>query len=96
MSVKTWEDRHNAAMVVPKGHEVPLVYLFRALSQYGEHHERLLGSPLGHDHVLGPAWLDMARGFIALLGGERGRLDAGLLDRQIREAALRFGFDEEI
>lgn len=91
-----WVDRHRAAVRNPTARERPIVNAFRALVDYAAEHERRYGSPLGHDSVLGPAWLDMARGLRTLLNGETGRLDCGTIDGALVDLAKAAGFEEEL
>jgi len=86
--------RHHEAMLHPRGIECAIVALRSGLLQYAV--EYFEGCELGKDHVLGEAWIEMARGFISLLNGETGRLDCGTLDGELRRWAERFGFEEEL
>jgi len=89
--------RHHEAMLRPRGIECALVALRSGLLQYAiEYAERFEGCELGHDGVIGAAWLEMARGYIGLLNCETGRLDCGTLDGELRRWAVRFGFQEEL
>jgi hypothetical protein len=68
------------------------------LLEYGLQYQDRYGddSKLGLDGVLGDGWLDMARGYLALLNGEAGRLDCGTLDGEVRHWARTFGFEDEL
>lgn len=89
--------KHHEAMLRPRGIEAPIVSLRSGLLQYAmEYAERFEGCELGHDGVIGAAWLEMARGYLGLLNCETGRLDCGTLDGEIRRWAVRFGFTEEL
>ncbi len=90
-----WLINHHKALQAPRGNEEPVVTLRSALIQYGVYYpERFVGCTLGGDSFLGAAWLQIAQGYLALLNGETGRLDCGTLDRELRDMARRFGFDE--
>ena len=90
--------RHYEALQRPRGIESAIALMREALLLYGYEYEARYGddSKLGADGVLGDAWLDMARGYLALLNGETGRLDCGTLDGELRRWATRFGFEEEL
>jgi len=86
--------RHHKAIQSPRGIECAVVALRAGLLQYGlEYAESFEGCQLGGDAVLGDAWLEMARGYLALLNGPTGRLDCGTLDGEVRGWAERFGFN---
>lgn len=88
---------HHQAIQKPRGIELALVSMRSGLLAYGlQHSEQFEGCELGGDSVLGAAWLQMARGYIALLNGPTGRLDCGTLDGEVRDWAKRFGFEEEV
>lgn len=92
----SWLISHHRALSEPRGGEAPVVTLRSALIQYGLcYAERFEGCSLGQDNFLGPAWLQVARGYLALLNGETGRLDCGSLDAELRDLARRFGFSAE-
>lgn len=89
--------RHNQAIQNPRGIERAVVSLRAGLLEYGlQYADRYEGCELGQDGVLGEGWLDMARGYLALLNGETGRLDCGTLDGEVRHWAKKFGFEEEV
>ncbi len=89
--------RHHEALQRPRGIESAIALMRESLLLYGcEYEARYEDSKLGVDGFLGPAWLDMARGYLALLNGETGRLDCGTLDGELRRWAERFGFEEEL
>lgn len=88
--------RHHEALQRPRGAECALVALREGLLRYAiEYGDCFDGCQLGHDAILGDAWLTMARGYIGLLNGESGRLDCGSLDGEIRRWAVQFGFTQE-
>lgn len=92
----SWLISHHKALQRPLDSEAPIVSLRSALIQYGIYYaERYEGCMLGEDRVLGPGWLQIASGYLALLNGETGRLDCGSLDAELRDMARRFGFAEE-
>jgi hypothetical protein len=90
--------RHYQALQRPRGFESAIALMRESLLLYGCEYEARYGedSRLGQDGVIGEAWLDMARGYLALLNGETGRLDCGTLDGELRRWAERFGFEEEL
>lgn len=88
-----WRTQHGIAYATPnRGHERALVHLVQGLHEYARAHCARYESDVGGDGVLGPAFLDIARGVIALLNGESGRLDCGTLDSEIRDLLARSGF----
>lgn len=91
------EATHTRACNSPRvGHELALRQLFRGLRDLAEAHERRYGGRIADDGVLGPAWLDMAKGLETHLNGELGRLDGGLLDRELRDLAYMAGFTRDL
>jgi len=89
--------RHNQALQAPRGIECAIAALRSGLLEYGQQYgQRYEGCEIGKDGVLGQGWLDMARGYLALLNGECGRFDCGTLDSELRSWALKFGFEEEL
>ncbi|MBM3791777.1 MAG: hypothetical protein FJW35_15700 [Acidobacteria bacterium] len=91
MATKEWEIRHAQAVANPGLREVGLVSLLEGWERYGEKHFVLHGSMIGADCVLGPAWETIGESLLILLNGDLGRLDGGLLDSRIRQAAQRNG-----
>lgn len=88
--------RHHQALQSPRGAEHAIVLLRSGLLRYAvEYANRFEGCQLGHDAILGEAWLTMARGYLALLNGETGRLDCGLLDSELRRWATMYEFTAE-
>lgn len=88
--------RHNQAIQNPRGIERAVVSLRAGLLEYGlQYADRFEGCELGKDAIIGDGWLDLARGYLALLNCETGRLDCGTLDGEVRHWARKFGFDEE-
>lgn len=98
MSAKPqWATAHRAARFNPlPGFERAIVCAIDALQWYAEAHAKRWGSKLGEDYVLGEAWESALRGVLALLNGETGRLDCGLLDRELRAMYLEAGFEGEL
>ena len=91
-----WKKRHRAAMAHPKpvSEEEALVNLLRGLDGYVLAYKGRFESNLSNDAVLGPAWLDMAKGLIDLLNGPAGRLDCGTVDSMVRAMSSEAGFKE--
>ncbi len=86
--------RHSQAIQNPRGIERAITALRSGLLEYGlQYSETFEGCEVGGDGVLGDAWLDMARAYLALLNGPTGRLDCGTLDGEVRRWAEKFGFD---
>lgn len=95
--VPAYLTRHNQAIQAPRGFERAITALRAGLLEYGlQYGERYDGCEIGKDGVLGDGWLDLARGYLALLNGECGRLDCGSLDSEVRSWARKFGFEEEL
>lgn len=92
-----WKRRHEEAFSHPRGgFEPALVDLYNGLQQYAEAYHDRFESEIGDDGVLGPEWVAIARGIIGLLNGDTGRLDAGTLDKWIRELATNANVEEEL
>lgn len=89
-----WFRRSRNAYFNPLSNERGIVMMMKALVAYADDHARKFESPLGHDYVLGPAWLKMLQGWRTLLNGDLGRLDGGLMDALAREVAMAAGFKE--
>ena len=88
--------RHHEALQNPRRIERAIVALRAGLLEYGlQYGETFEGCEVGGDGVLGEAWLDMARGYLALLNGPTGRLDCGTLDGEVRNWARKFGLGEK-
>ena len=91
-----WAERHNAAVRRPRASEAGILKACEALriivTSYSEDYD----DPIGNDGVLGPCWVDMARGVLGLLNGECGRLDCGTVDHYIRNLYSRQGFEGEL
>lgn len=97
MTATDWKRRHEQAFDAPRGEfERALVDLYNGLQQYAEGYRDRFGSEIGDDGVLGPEWVAIARAFIGLLNGDTGRLDAGTLDKWVREIAQNAGVEEEL
>lgn len=83
-----WKEAHREALDWPRSdHEAAIGLMYRGLMAYPPAHKERFDSLLGEDYVLGPAWIKAARGFLALLNGETGRLDCGTMDGAIRDIA---------
>lgn len=91
-------ERHMAAVAHPeRGYERAILRVIRSLAELAEFHEERYAVPIASDWVFGPAWLDMARGFLVMLKGETGaRLYRGTLDGTMRDLAKAAGFAEEL
>lgn len=87
---------HHEALQSPRGIEIAITDMRRALLRYGIEHKERYGAELGGDGFLGDHWLQMARGYLGMLNGETGRLDCGTLDGELRRWAMGFGFEEEL
>lgn len=91
---KLWLQRHHEAMLAPAiGHEAAIVALWDSLTFFADAHRRQFEWLIGDDHVLGPAWRDMAKAFLTMLNGTTGRLDAGVLDGALRQLARDHNVD---
>lgn len=91
-----WAAHNDAVMRAPRnGFECALTSAFDALGEYADAHLDRYESPIGDDYILGAAWADMARAFLALLDGETGRFDCGDLDGRVRDLATKHGVDLE-
>lgn len=103
-----WQDRHDAAVMshLPTSYpnhltapsrafETAIVRGLDAWRTYAEVHRYSYDSPIGNDHILGPAWSAWGLGLRALLNGQAGRLDCGTLDGWILETMRQNGIEEE-
>jgi hypothetical protein len=92
--------RHLTRWENPAQRDVFAAALANTLSALGEYadayHRRYRGSRLGEDGVLGEEWQQMLRGFVGLLNGETGGLDAGALDAAARDLHRWAGFEDEL
>ena len=93
--VGDWKVRHVAACESPRaGHEQAMVTLAEGIRAYVQAMQDAYGSP--HDGVLVPQGLaPILAGFIGLLNGELGRLDAGTCWSWADEIAKLVGWDLE-
>lgn len=89
-----WQ-RHEAALLSPRGPERPIANMLRAWLQYAETHRERYDSGIGEDYVLGPAWEAIGRSLRTLLNGECGRLDCGAIDAILNDQLKAEGFEEE-
>lgn len=93
------ELRTAAALLRPsKGYERAFVLGLHCLAAFADAHAARYGGPgeaahLGDDCVLGPCWVDMLTGLLALRNGEMGRLDASTLGTLAHRMATEAGFD---
>lgn len=71
----------------------PVIRAMEASYAYAVAHKARFESPLAEDYVLGPAWLNMAKGARALLNGE-GQFDGGTLEALFWKALEVAGFTE--
>jgi hypothetical protein len=87
---------HTAAMSNPRdGYERAFVEGLRSLAHYAAAYEEEFGDPVGVDGVLGAAFARQLRGLVALLNGNHGRLDAGIIDASCRALWTLAGFGPE-
>lgn len=96
-SEQHWFRAHMAAYLSPRdGFEYAIVRSLEALAHSAGAHAAAYQVPIGQDPVMGgEAWLLQARGLIHSLTGERGRLDAALIERGVRNLARVAGFGPE-
>lgn len=90
-----WKTRHDAAMRNPNGDgERAIVYLAEGIRLYALQYHKDCGMPIGEDNVLGPAFDNLTKGFLALLDGEVGRrLDRGILAEVVDSIRLQNGLE---
>ena len=89
-----WQKRHHQAELCPQGFERPIYNMIAAWLEYADRHQKLYGSGIGQDGVLGHEWAKIGLGLRGLLNGETGRLDCGTLDGVILGALKAEGLDE--
>ena len=90
-----WQTPHLAALSAPRDFEREIVALIEAWARYADTHLARYATGIGNDGVLGDAWMEIARGIRALLNGETGRLDCGMLDGFICDTLAAEGFPVE-
>lgn len=99
-----WGERHasalNAVATVESSsparlHEAGIVQMLKGWALYADAHYNQFESLIGHDYVLGPAWLEMGKSLRTLLNGEMGRLDGGMTDGLILDLLKHNGFETE-
>lgn len=88
-----WQDQHRKALVLPRGFEQPIVEGLAAWACYADMHRERYDVAC-NDHVLGAAWAGWGRALRALLNGETGRLDCGMLNRFICDTLASEGHRE--
>jgi hypothetical protein len=95
-----WQKRHMREVVGYIGRTPTfaqsIVRMLAALAAYADCHETKYEASIGTDGVIGDAWLDSLRGVRALLNGETGGLDCGVVDATILAMAKAAGFEEEV
>jgi hypothetical protein len=84
------EDQHKRGMRTGD----PLIISMDALIKYAEAHKRRFESPLSEDYVLGPLWLESAKGIRGLLNGET-LSDCGSVETMFWSAMEIAGFTEK-
>lgn len=72
-----------------------IVRLVEAMAQYADAHRHQFDSGIGEDYVLGPEWEKIGRAVLALLNGDCGALDCGMVDGLVRDMLKAEGFDHE-
>lgn len=88
MNAKNYIQRHWRARSDPQGFERPIVSMLNAIKDYAELYQAEYHSSVGQDYVLGDEGIKpMLQALLTLLNGEIGRLDGGMMDREIREVA---------
>lgn len=87
---------HLKGATKPEKFEVSVLAMIRGLADYADAHETRYGDSISNDYYIGGEWRDMMKGWLALLNGEHGRLDGGVLDNAARELAVAAGFDRDL
>lgn len=90
-----WGKRHAAAWNLPRGNEVGIVNLIRAIGRYADLHENGYHSRIGDDSFGAPIWIEMIRSARQLLNFDIGRLDGGTLDSLLCNMLKLEGYDSE-
>ena len=98
--IAAWKARHNAAILSAihtsgSSLEAALVNMLKGWYDYAALHEDRYDTKLAEDYVLGPHWFAVGTALLALLNGDTGRLDAGTVDRFVRDTMVRAGYTEE-
>jgi hypothetical protein len=75
--------------------DTPIGAMLRALARYADDHDKLWG-PIADDGYMGRVWEEMLQGVLALLNGERGRIDGGDADGAARAMHRAAGFTGEL
>lgn len=86
-----WKARHIRA--INGGHVV--ADAIAAWIEYAMTHDRVHGSRIGDDGVLGPAWAQWGAALRVLLNGDCGTLDCGTLDTIIHDNLSEQGFNPD-
>lgn len=85
--MNSYKTRHATAMLMPEGeHEQSIANLIGELSRVADRYKG--------DRVMVPAVVEpLAKSIIGLCNGTMGRLDQGLVDKQVREIVESAGGD---
>lgn len=87
-----WSTRHNQAVNYPRGIEKGFILMVQAWELYASSMLKENGWKVGEDGYCGEYWEDIGRALIKLLSGPIGtRLDAGTIDKFIRQVAQEYG-----
>lgn len=87
------EIRHNLALRNPIGSEILFVVTLNGAREYARAYLRRYETDIGEDAIIGDYFRDLLRALHNLLDGDCGRLDAGLISREINDLAKQCGID---
>jgi hypothetical protein len=63
--------------------------------EYAAAHKEAYETAVGEDYVIGDEWQAIGHALLGLLNGELGRMDAGTVDRLIRDTFVQNGFTRD-
>lgn len=86
--MSNWKERHNEALIAPRGPEIPAVRLWGTVRDM---HTTLKDDGFGAPNVVAPLLSAMR----AYLNYDMGRLDAGTFDKAIMRMAKQAGLNPD-
>ena|SRR5690348_2703764 len=95
-----WKAGHNDAVTSAphtrgSSFDGALVNMLKGWYDYAALHEDRFEAKVAEDYVLGPQWFAVGTALLVLLNGDTGRLDAGTVDRFIRDTMVKAGYTAE-
>jgi hypothetical protein len=90
--VRAWQRGQDASRA---SQAAAIVRMVEAWAMYADAHSKRYEDLIGNDYVLGPQWKDAGMSIRALLDGEAGGLDCGVVSSLIVDIILSQGFTQE-